>query len=386
MLLVYGLLLYRYLLRVIMPSESHYDALGVAQEASQDVIKKAYRALSLELHPDRAANKVKKMDGESEEEFQAKRQAAAENATPQFQKVADAYGVLGDVDLRKAYDLQQSVPAQSQTRPETSPDQSAAKSDATSPDAATKPEAEDTSDESAKKQATTAEADKAKSKQAARAQAEQAELNLAKLRQGLAKRLGVDPKTITITAMAESRRPSFTSAQSADSTGNSQSMVKYEGGKQEEQVVSGKFNVERTYTDEAGKEQTAKITVDPSASCVYIDINDPASRELGIATIAEQNPGSTVKVSNDIPDDAKADLQELCDKNGLTLEFVGPANQAKSAVKEEATTTPKATAEGETTAATEEGQSTAQGLETGALERLAESTTETPAITAASAA
>ena len=64
--------------------ESLYDTLGVKKGASQDEIKKAYRKLAREHHPD--AN-----PGDT----------AAEE---KFKEVQHAYDVLSDDDKRKAYD------------------------------------------------------------------------------------------------------------------------------------------------------------------------------------------------------------------------------------------------------------------------------------------
>ena len=61
-----------------------YKTLGVAKTASQDEIKKAYRKLARELHPD-----VNPGDAKIEE---------------RFKKVSSAYHLLGDAERRKKFD------------------------------------------------------------------------------------------------------------------------------------------------------------------------------------------------------------------------------------------------------------------------------------------
>ena len=65
-------------------AERLYETLGVAKNASQDEIKKSYRKLAREFHPDKNAG-----DKDAEE---------------RFKEVQTAYDVLSDPDKRKQYD------------------------------------------------------------------------------------------------------------------------------------------------------------------------------------------------------------------------------------------------------------------------------------------
>ena len=67
------------------PETNLYEVLGVPRTATGDEIKKAYRKLSLQCHPDRNNN--------------------AESAKEEFQNVSRAYTVLGDETTRRQYDL-----------------------------------------------------------------------------------------------------------------------------------------------------------------------------------------------------------------------------------------------------------------------------------------
>jgi DnaJ-class molecular chaperone len=67
-----------------MSNFDYYEALSVSKDASAEEIKKAYRKLALETHPDRNPD-----DARAEE---------------RFKKINEAYGVLSDPDKRAQYD------------------------------------------------------------------------------------------------------------------------------------------------------------------------------------------------------------------------------------------------------------------------------------------
>jgi molecular chaperone DnaJ len=67
-----------------MEMRDYYEILGVARDADGDTIKKAYRRLALQHHPDRNSGST-----DSEE---------------QFKEATEAYEVLRDADKRSAYD------------------------------------------------------------------------------------------------------------------------------------------------------------------------------------------------------------------------------------------------------------------------------------------
>jgi curved DNA-binding protein CbpA len=68
---------------------NYYEALGIKSNASDDEIKKAFRLLNLELHPDKLVNKS--------EDFKKK-------CSDQLIKVRETYSILCDPIKRKIYD------------------------------------------------------------------------------------------------------------------------------------------------------------------------------------------------------------------------------------------------------------------------------------------
>ena len=66
----------------------HYEVLGVARNADEAAIKKAYRKQAKKYHPDRYSDPKKK-----------------EQAEKLFVKVAKAYETLSDPEKRRMYDL-----------------------------------------------------------------------------------------------------------------------------------------------------------------------------------------------------------------------------------------------------------------------------------------
>ncbi|MEJ2726734.1 MAG: DnaJ C-terminal domain-containing protein [Deltaproteobacteria bacterium] len=68
-----------------MPTKDYYKILGVSKTASPEEIKKAYRKLALQYHPDR---------NEGDKASEAK-----------FKEISEAYAVLSDSEKRKKYDM-----------------------------------------------------------------------------------------------------------------------------------------------------------------------------------------------------------------------------------------------------------------------------------------
>jgi len=68
-----------------MQKKDYYGILGITKEAEQDEIKKAYRKLAFQYHPD-----TNEGDPKSEDKFK---------------EINEAYDVLGDLEKRNLYDL-----------------------------------------------------------------------------------------------------------------------------------------------------------------------------------------------------------------------------------------------------------------------------------------
>ena len=66
-------------------AKDYYQILGVARNATQAQIKKAYRKLAMQYHPDRNPGKEKW-------------------ANEKFKEINEAFGVLGDPEKRRQYD------------------------------------------------------------------------------------------------------------------------------------------------------------------------------------------------------------------------------------------------------------------------------------------
>jgi DnaJ-class molecular chaperone len=73
-------------------AQDHYKTLQVSRHAEPEVIEKAYKALAMKHHPDRAAPERK------------------DEATRRLQRINEAYAVLSDPSKRRRYD--ETLPAE----------------------------------------------------------------------------------------------------------------------------------------------------------------------------------------------------------------------------------------------------------------------------------
>ena len=67
-----------------MAKQDYYDTLGVSRDAGDAELKKAYRKLAMQYHPDRNPDD--------------------DDAEHKFKEVNEAYAILRDADKRAAYD------------------------------------------------------------------------------------------------------------------------------------------------------------------------------------------------------------------------------------------------------------------------------------------
>ena len=72
-----------------MSKRDYYEVLGIDKNASESEIKKAYRKMAMQYHPDKFANAT---DKEKEE------------AEHKFKEINDAYQVLSDSQKKAQYD------------------------------------------------------------------------------------------------------------------------------------------------------------------------------------------------------------------------------------------------------------------------------------------
>jgi len=70
-----------------MSKRDYYDVLGIAKNASEDDVKKAYRKMASKYHPDKVTDEAEKKVVEEK-----------------FKEAKEAYETLGDAKLRAAYD------------------------------------------------------------------------------------------------------------------------------------------------------------------------------------------------------------------------------------------------------------------------------------------
>ena len=73
-----------------MAKKDYYKILGVSNDADDDAIKKAYRKLAVQYHPDKQVGKT---------------EAEKKNAEEKFKDINEAYQVLSDKEKRHKYDM-----------------------------------------------------------------------------------------------------------------------------------------------------------------------------------------------------------------------------------------------------------------------------------------
>ncbi len=71
--------------RCLTAKKDYYEILGIRRDADQDTVKKAYRKLAMQYHPDRNPGREKW-------------------ANEKFKEINEAFSVLGDTEKRRQYD------------------------------------------------------------------------------------------------------------------------------------------------------------------------------------------------------------------------------------------------------------------------------------------
>ena len=80
-----------------------YRVLGVARDATEADIKRAYRKLALKYHPDKTRSKPNNNQTDSKVSSSNGSNSGSESSD-MFQKISFAYSVLSDESKRKYYD------------------------------------------------------------------------------------------------------------------------------------------------------------------------------------------------------------------------------------------------------------------------------------------
>lgn len=79
----------------------HYQTMGVARDATEEQIRKAYRKLAMKYHPDRNPGDA--------------------DADAKFKEIQSAYDVLSDSDKKRLYDMQTASPRRASPPPKAQP-------------------------------------------------------------------------------------------------------------------------------------------------------------------------------------------------------------------------------------------------------------------------